>query len=180
MTDEHDLDFQPILSYSEVWPLGADEVSIWLLSGEAGPWPSDYIDRRSDAQTMAELECIRHSVNLATCVLHSSSWRTHYDEDTDQNFDIKTFMLADSLDDLALDRWPDARAFTPEFAESLGRAPHHGPAEPPIVRWGHVLLHGVRHLRYLRDTDSDIRDGLSDDWCRHLEAFEPAIAQMYR
>jgi hypothetical protein len=80
---------------------------------------------------------------------------------------------------LVRDRWPTALPITTDIAELVGRAPRHGPSELPEVRHWDVLLHGLRHLRFLRETDSDVLAALSDDWCRHLEAFAPAIARMY-
>lgn len=169
---------QPMLTYSEVWPLAADDAGLWLLDG-TGPWPSLYIHRQSDPLTLAEIELIQHSVNLNDALLHSTSWRIDYSADSDQNFGVYTFMAVIGCDGLVRDRWPTALPITTELADQVGRAPRHGPVELPEVRQWDVLLHGLRHLRFLRETDSDIRAALNDDWCRHLEAFVPAIARMY-
>jgi hypothetical protein len=169
---------RPMLTYSEVWPLGADEVSLWLLE-ETGPWPSNYIHRQTDPLTVAEIELIQHSVNLGRSLLHSTSWRIDYDPDTDQNFGVYTFMAVIPVDGLVLDRWPDAKPITVDLADQAGRAPRHGPTELPEVPHWFVLLHGLRHLRFLRETDSDVLAALNEHWCRHLEAFAPAIARMY-
>lgn len=168
-----------MLSYPEVWPLGADEAGLWLLSGETGPWPGEYISAKSDPSTLAELELIRNGINIGATLLHSTSWRIDYDADVDQNFGVYTFMAVVPIDGLVLDRWPDALPITTELADQAGRAPRHGLTELPEVRHWDVLLHGLRHLRFLRETDSDVRAALNEDWRRHLEAFEPAIARMY-
>jgi hypothetical protein len=170
----------PMLTYAEVWPLGADPTGLWLLSG-TGPWPSEYISGQSDPQTMAEIELIQHGVTIgADLPLHSTSWRIEYDRHADQNFGIYTFMAAIGCPDLVRDRWPDALPITPELADQLGQAPRHAAGELPDVPYWFVLLHGLRHLRFLRDTDTDLRDALDANWRRHLDGFAPAIARMYQ
>jgi hypothetical protein len=178
--------FRPMLTYSEVWPLGADEASIWLLSGDVGPWPSEYISDQSDQQTMAEIELIQHGVTIGDGVLHSTSWRVDYSKEADRNFGIYTFMAVVPINGLVLDRWPNAMPITPELSRQLGQPPSHGAAELPEVPYWFALKHGlryleqgVRHLRYLRDTDTDIRVALDDHWRQHLEAFAPELARMY-
>lgn len=169
---------QPMLTYSEVWPLAADDAGLWFLD-RTGPWPSLYISRDSDPLLMAEIELIQHGVDLNHCLLHSTSWRIDYSPDTAQNFGVYTFMAAIGVDGLVRDRWPTALPITTQLADLVGRAPRHGPTELPEVRHWDVLMHGLRHLRFLRETDSDIRAGLDENWCRYLEEFAPAIARMY-
>jgi hypothetical protein len=171
---------RPMLTYSEVWPLGADTTGIYLLSG-TGPWPSDYISHQSDPMTMAEIELIQHGVTITPELpRHSTSWRIEYDRHADQNFGIYSFMVVVPIPELVYDRWPHARPIPPELADELGPAPAHPVGELPDVPYWFVLLHGLRHLRFLRDTDSDLRDKLDANWRQHLERFAPAIARMYQ
>lgn len=170
---------RPMLTYSEAWPLGADATGLYLLSG-TGPWPSDYIGCQSDPQTMVEIELIQRGIPVGPDLpLHSTSWRVEYDRQADRNFGIYTFMAVVPCPELVYDRWPHAEPIPPELAEELGQAPRHPVGQLPDVPYWFVLLHGLRHLRFLRDTDSDLRDALDADWRRHLERFTPAIARMY-
>jgi len=50
---------------------------------------------------------------------------------------------------------------------------------PPVVRHVDVLLHALRHLRFLLDHDAAARAVLNEYWRRHLVAFAPALAGMY-
>ena len=45
--------------------------------------------------------------------------------------------------------------FTVALPEAIGKAPPHGAASVPVPRVADVLLHGVRHLRFLVTTEGD-------------------------
>ena len=40
-------------------------------------------------------------------------------------------------------------------------------------------MHGLRHLAFLRRTDSSAQEVLTGRWVQHLDAMEPAMAGMY-
>ena len=53
------------------------------------------------------------------------------------------------------------------------------PLDPPSPRSVDVLLHAIRHLRFLLDTDDAVRPVLAGDWRRHLAHLQPAPAGRY-
>ncbi len=53
------------------------------------------------------------------------------------------------------------------------------PDAAPIPRYIDVLIHAIRHLRFLLDTDSDVADALGPEWARHLRQFEPVLSGLY-
>jgi hypothetical protein len=165
---------QPMTVVVEVWPVAADSTGLWLLSPD-GPWPSPLILADSEPHMAVELELIQHSVNLAqVAVLHSTSWRTEHTSA------ILTYAaVIDCGDGLVLDVWPDARPISLELARHVGRPPTHGPLEPPAPRYVDVLIHALRHLRFLLGTDATVARALGATWRRHLADLEPAIACMY-
>jgi hypothetical protein len=78
------------------------------------------------------------------------------------------------------DVWPGAVPLGPALAGAVGPTIPHGPLDPPTPRYIDVLLHGVRHLRFLLDTDAHVRDALNEHWRRHLAELTPALAGMYQ
>jgi hypothetical protein len=164
---------EPMTVVTEVWPLAADQTGIWLLNPE-GPWPSEPIPADSEPHVAAEIELIQHQVNLAdVTALHSTSWRTEHTSA------ILTYVAVVDVAGLVLDSWPDARPISLELARHVGRPPTHGPLDPPAPRYIDVLYHGLRHLRYLLDTDATVTAALGGTWRGHLAELQPAIAQMY-
>jgi hypothetical protein len=166
---------QPLLHVtSEVWAVAADEEGIWLI----GRWPSEPIRADSDAHTAAELELITHGCFAETTLMHSTSWRA------DGAAMVTTYLAVVACPGPVREHWPEALPVSLALAEIVGRPPTHGPLEPPKVPHWHVLLHALRHLRFLSDPvsigyDATVARELEGEWQRHLAAFEPAIARMY-
>jgi hypothetical protein len=66
-----------------------------------------------------------------------------------------------------------------DLANAVGKPLPYPPTEPPAPRYVDVLLHGLRHLRFLLDTDTGNSAALDDYWRRHLAALDPALTIMY-
>lgn len=165
----------------EAWGVAGDPTGLWLVSGD-GPWRPDLpVPADSEPHAEAELLLGRHHALNPLVVLHSPSWRP------EQGTVIITYVAvigpAPDRDDqepwLVLDDWPAAVPLGPALAAEVGRAPRHDPTGPAVVRDIDVLLHAVRHLRFLDDTDADVHEVLTADWHRHLAGFAPALAGMY-
>lgn len=48
-----------------------------------------------------------------------------------------------------------------------------------MPRYIDVLLHGLRHLRFLLDSDATNAAALAEPWPQHLAPLTPALATMY-
>lgn len=158
---------------AEGWVLAADQAGIWLVSGDdawrTAPVPSD-----SGPHFELELELAAHGIREDRILLmHSTSWRA------DGPHLILTYMVVTYADDLVRGTWRDARPVTVQAADEVGRPQTHAPDEPPEPSDFHVLMHGLRHLRYLLGTDATSAAALGELWARHLEPFEPALAGLY-
>jgi len=164
---------QPMTVTVEVWPVSADETGIWLLSPD-GPWPSPPVMADSEPHLAVELELIQHTVSLIdVALLHSTSWRT------EGTAVILTYVAVVRCPGLVRSTWPDARPVGWPLAEHVGRPPTHAPTEPPAPRYIDVLMHGLRHLRFLLDYDATSAEALNGTWRQHLETLEPALSTMY-
>jgi hypothetical protein len=155
----------------EVWPVAADPAGIWMLSG-SDAWRSDRVPADSEPHFEVEMLLYRRACPGAA-LLHSTSWRV------DGPHCVLTYMAVVDLPDLVLDTWQTARPVSPGLLPALGNPPAHGPAEPPAPRHLDVLMHGLRHLRFLLDTDAVAREALGGEWPQHLTSFTPALAGMY-
>ncbi|MEU9832737.1 hypothetical protein AB0D67_14535 [Streptosporangium sp. NPDC048047] len=156
----------------EVWPVTADSVGLWLISG-ADAWRSGPIAQDSDPHTTVETLLADHSASADVTLLHSTSWRA---EDGDV---ILTYVAVVGCSDLAREQWPDAAPINPALPDAVGKPIPVEATEAPIPRYIDVLMHGLRHLRFLLHTDSAARSALCDRWKAHLQAFVPALAGMY-
>lgn len=164
---------EPMTVRVEVWPVAADEISLWLLSG-ADAWRSDAVP--ADSEPHAEVEWVLTRESQAVedvALLHSTSWRV------EGPAVLLTYIAVLRTDGLVHDKWPAAKPISLELSEHVGKPFRHGPAEPPTPRYIDVLLHGIRHLRFLLDTDSESGAALDQHWHRYLRALEPALATMY-
>lgn len=165
--------YLPMAVTVEVWPVAADAAGIWLLSGEEGPWPSLPVSSASGPHAAAQLELIQRGALGDTLALHSTSWRPNGPVIT------LTYVAVLSCGGPIPSRWPDARPVSVETAAEVGSEPAHEPTEPPMVRlWG-VLLHSLRHLAFLLETDAAVASALDEHWRAHLATLQPAIAVMY-
>ena len=90
-----------------------------------------------------------------------------------------TYVAIVEYAELVRDEWPDAAPVKTEVLEVVGKPLPHGPTEVPTPRYIDVLAHGLRHLRFLLDTDSESRSAIDNTWRSHLTTFEPALSGMY-
>ena len=88
-------------------------------------------------------------------------------------------MAVIAIPGLARDAWPTALPISLDLANSVGKPLPYTPTEPPTPRYVDVLLHGLRHLRFLLDTDTGNSAALDDYWRSHLAKLDPALATMY-
>lgn len=158
---------------AEGWAVAADRAGLWLVSGDdawrTAPVPSD-----SGPHFELELELGLHYIHDdQVLMMHSTSWRA------DGPHLIVTYMVVVEPGDLVRAVWPDARPITVQAADEVGKPRTHAADEPPEPSDFHVLMHGLRHLRYLLGTDATSAAALGELWARHLAAFEPALAGMY-
>jgi hypothetical protein len=170
---------------AEIWPVAADEVGIWLLSG-GDSWETDII--RQDSEPHFEVESVlvshgikapdndlfRHGVadhNLM--LLHSTSWRR------ERSTIVLTYIAVVATSGLVRSEWPDSLPVAVDMASEVGPAPTHLATSTPQPRYVDVLLHAVRHLRFLLGTDASARDALAEPWPSHLESWTPALAGLY-
>jgi hypothetical protein len=154
----------------EVWPLGADYEGIWLLSGEDA-WRSGNVT--SDSEPHWEIERLLEVADLKPVLVHSTSWRM------DEQAVVLTYVAVPKVADYVLADYPNARPVTRQLQILVGRPPRHSAVEPPAPRYVDVLLHALRHLRFLRDTDAHVSRQLGGHWWMNLEPLEPELMAMY-
>jgi hypothetical protein len=164
---------EPMTVWVEVWPVAADEVGIWLLSGDDAWRPDLPVMADNEPHADVELLLAEHDALDAAALLHSTSWRV------DGPRVILTYMAVIRCPTLVREHWPTARPISIRVARAVGRPPTHAPVEPPAPRYIDVLMHGLRHLRFLLDTDATAAAALDEAWRQHLASFEPALTSMY-
>jgi hypothetical protein len=158
---------------AEGWVVAADAAGIWLVSGRDA-WRTSHVPADSGPHFELELELFEHGIDRRQVTLmHSTSWRA------DGPHLIVTYMVVVTPRTLVLDRWRGAQPVTVLAANAVGRPRTHAANEPPEPSDFHVLMHGLRHLKYLLDHDATAAAALGAQWRRHLEPFEPALAEMY-
>jgi hypothetical protein len=171
----------------EIWPLAADETGIWLLSGHGGAWSYGPVMADSDVHYEAELLLFSHGIDPgdaaafitlppgapAAGVIHSTSWRP------DGPAIMLTYVAVIAAAGYVLDTWRDAVPVTAALPAAIGPAPPHRAAAVPAPRVADVLLHGIRHLRFLLGYDAETAAALDAAWRRHLAPLEPALAVMF-
>jgi hypothetical protein len=177
---------------NEVWPLAADRHGIHLISGqwdnqgqwEPGPWRSGRLPADTTVKGEVDLLIAEHDIRLLAPPvqvppLHSTSWRQ---QDTyGPNVYLTWAVYADpGNDDDVIATYPQARPLTTRVLEHVGQPrPHAANAVSEYIRDFDVLFHALRHLRFLRDHDSEARKAMSEHWLRELEPFGPALARMF-
>ena len=172
----------------EVWPVAADEAGIWLISGSDGPWRHGPVSADSDIHWEAQQLLFAHRINPdsdlfiaivpdwpAVSVIHWTSCRP------DGPTIVHTIMAVVSMPGFVVETWPDAAPVTAALPKAIGPAPPHGAAEVPVPRVADVLLHGIRHLRFLAtdEGDAETAAALDENWRRHLAPLRPALAKMF-
>lgn len=156
----------------EIWPVAADSVGLWLISGTE-PWRSGPVPQDLGPRDEAQIVLDEHEVANSLHVIHSTSWRA------ERGHIMLTYIAAIKVSDLVREEWPAAVPVAPELAANVGKPAPTSPTGEPIPRYIDVLLHGIRHLRFLTYTDSPAREALGAQWRQHLELWEPALSGMY-
>lgn len=172
----------------EVWPLAADETGIWLVS-DGDAWRFGPLEAASDVHYEAQWLLFQHDIDPAdaaafipfpagtpvTDVIHSTSWRP------DGPSVMLTYMAVIKASGYVRERWPAAMPVTAALPEAIGKAPPHGATQVPVPRVADVLLHGIRHLRFLatEEGDAETAAALDENWLRHLAPMRPSLARMF-
>lgn len=164
---------EPMTVRVEVWPVTADATGLWLVSGNDAWRPSLPVMADNDIHAEVELELARNGALDDAVLLHSTSWRP------DPSGLLLTYVAVLRKAGEVRMNWPGAEPISTRLPEAVGRPLTHGPTEPPLPRFVDVLLHGIRHLAWLRDTDATVASALDEHWRRHLAALRPALAGMY-
>lgn len=164
---------------TEVWPIVADPCGMWLISG-VGPWLLDVNIQAGDEGAIhadTELELWQNGVDLAdVAALHSTSWRPG----PGGYFAVITYAAVIRFQDFVPARWRAAMPISRLLVDEVGRPLPQPATEPPIPRRVDVLMHALRHLRYLVDTDDTVGPPIDLQLARHLDSFTPVLAHMYR
>jgi hypothetical protein len=164
---------------AEIWPLAVDDLGIWLISGRDA-WRTGPVPSGSGADFEAKLELFAYGISVGDLPwMHSTSWR---DELPRMIVTYAAWVQAPGSD-LVRGAWRNAMPVTAEAAAAVGPAPPHHPAQPPEPTYWHVLMHGLRHMKYLSDPANDVDSAAvlatDDRWARHLAPFEPELARMF-
>jgi hypothetical protein len=112
---------RPMIVIAEVWPVAADELGLWLLSGD-GPRPSLPVMDDSEPFDYAEMELMQAGMWATTKILHSTSWRV------DRSDLVVTYLAVVGCEGLVRSRWPDA---LPSASRSPMRSGNLPPMPPP-------------------------------------------------
>jgi hypothetical protein len=156
---------------AELWALSANADGIWLVSPKYG-WRSGPIYADDDPYHVVTRTLNEYGALEAAKIIHSTSWRA---EDGSL---LLTYVAA--LDCSNVHRhWAHAELVSHALPEAVGPPIGHAANEPPIPDYAHVLLHAMRHLRFLEDHDATVSAAFSPAWRQHLQEFEPALAGMY-
>lgn len=188
----------------EVWPVAADAEGIWLLSetpdGQPDAWRSDPVSVLSGCHLTAERLLRAHpgrgarsstqprywapipTPDEGSCLgdvqlLHSTSWRP------DEDAVIVTYVAVlggHGPGEFALDVWPHARPVGLDLADAVGKPITVAAVDAPLPRDVDVLLHGIRHLRFLIEYDAPAAASLDACWHSWLADLQPALAGMYQ
>ena len=154
----------------EVWPVAADDVGLWLLSGET-PWLSAPITQDSDPHFEVEELCFTHPRPV---LVHSTSWRP------DGPHIVLTYIVVyDTGAQPVLETWPVANPVSSALLDAVGPPATNAAHDVPIPRHVDVLVHAIRHLRFLQEHDATAADALPAAWRVHLEKLRPALAGLY-
>lgn len=174
--------FEPMTIWVEVWPVVADDIGLWLISGSK-PWRDGPVLADSSVHFTVESLLRLHRIDPRPAaeggdclMLHSTSWRP----DGPRQWD--TYIAAVRCGDLALAVWPDAKPITPDLLDEdagRGKPPTHGATEEPVPRSLDVLFHGLGHFKDQIRKNGTTREALGDLWRTQLEPFEETLAGLY-
>lgn len=156
----------------EVWPVAGDEIGLWLVSGKDA-WRSGPVGRDLGPHDEVEHVLVEHGVTSRSSLVHSTSWRT------EQGHIVLTYLAVLTTAGLVREQWPASVPIDPRVADAVGKPTPTDPTGEPLPRHIDVLLHAIRHVRFLSLTDGPARRALPAVWHRHLEAWTPALSGMY-
>lgn len=159
---------------TEIWPIAADSVGLWLISGDDALRPRLPIGSADDIHFEVENMLAEAGMLGHTTLIHSTSWRPEGPSMT------VTYIAVVQTADMVIHTWPNAKPISLALAEAVGKPPVHGATEVPVPRHIDVLLHAIRHLRFLLETDDESAKGITLPIRRHIEKLQPALAGMYR
>lgn len=160
----------------ELGMFAADSEAIWFLNGSS-LWTGQRVPADSTVHFEIEYLAEEHAPGVRLAALHSTSWRQ-----SGRGNMIVTYVALAQLgpDEYVRDRWPLAFPLTAELlADPFSKPEPHAANEPPLPTRLDVVTHGVRHLKYLFDTDSAMAAAMGATWRRHLEPLKPALAAMF-
>lgn len=165
---------EPMTVFPEVWPVAADEASLWLLSPSGPLRPDLPVMADGDVHADVELELHRNGIDQADVpLLHSTSWRP---EGTSI---VLTYLAVVRRPGFVRENWPGACPIDPSLPDAVGRPLTHAADEPPIPRHVDVLVHSLRHAAFLLEWDATASEVLDGHWRRHLSILQPALAGLY-
>jgi hypothetical protein len=166
---------EPMTVRVEIWPVAADDIGIWLISGNDAWRPTLPVMADSDPHAEVELALAEHGVLNDRVFLHSTSWRA------DGPSTLLTYVAVLRRPGLVREHWADALPISPHIPQAVGKPPTHSPVDAPAPRYIDVLLHGLRHMVFLLGPNGDATaaTALTEPWPTHLAPLEPALAGMY-
>ena len=163
---------EPMTVHVEVWPVAADEVSLWLVSGDDA-WRAGPVMADDEPHSEIEYAISQHMLLEDVALLHSTSWRV------DGPRVILAYMAVVRSSGLIRETWPSALPINLDLVDAVGKPLSYKPSEPPTPRHIDVLMHGLRHLRFLLSSDSANAAAMDQHIKRHLAKLDPAFASMY-
>jgi hypothetical protein len=161
----------PMTAVAEIWGLSANERGIWLISGGEA-WRSGPIAADTDPHWAVSAILREHGALDAAKIIHSTSWRAEGESV------VLTYVAALDCPDVET-HWPGAQLVSLMLPDVVGKPITHAADAPPTPRHIDVLLHALRHLRFLLEHDATAARAFSPAWRSHLNDFAPALAGMY-
>lgn len=156
----------------ETWPVAADVAGCWLLSGQAALMCAP-VSQDSDPQFEVETSLVDVDPR-PPAIIHSTSWRPNGPHV------ILTYIAVFDAHDLPVaEVWPKALPISRALLEVVGAPATNAANAAPAPRDVDVLVHGIRHLAFLRDHDATASAALPAAWLPHLERLRPALAGLY-
>lgn len=162
--------FDHLTVRAEVWPVAADEVGIWLLSGDDA-WRSSFIS--TDGEPHSAVERLLDEGHASPELMHSTSWRM------DGGSVILTYVAIVDCASPVRESWPEARPISAEVLAAVGKPLPTPPTGLPMPRYIDVLAHAIRHIRFLMDTDTEARSAMDERWQTYLKELSPTLTGMY-
>ena len=169
---EHILTGHLMTVRTEVWALAADDDGIWLICGGGDAWRSRPIAKDTDPHWAVQKMLRKHGALGSARIVHSTSWRAEGESI------VLTYVAVVECPEIRA-HWPGAELVSTLLPDIWGPPRTHAAHQPPSPRYADVLLHAIRHLRFLEQNSATEAAQLSPAWKRHLLAFSPALAGMY-